>query len=260
MKKILLVDGCTDSRNQVSQALGEHYELELAASLAEARDQVARYPYDLVLLEADFTGEDAWGWCAELKREVKTREMPVIFLTRRSEVADKVNAFEHGADDYLVKPYESLELCSRVKVRLRGARVTDQERLIQRGILTLSVPYQKAVIQQGDSEKDLRLTPTEFRLLYFFIKHEGTVLSRDQLLTTIWSEDVHVLSRTIDKHISTLKKKLGDGSEYIHSVHSRGYKFSVHKKSVQKFSFPADPKSNLNFRSHWYLDCIVFFS
>ena len=148
---------------------------------------------------------------------------------------EKLQAFQSGADDYVVKPFEPAELLARAEVRLRKFRGNlEQESVIQKGDLTLSVPYQKAILKEAEQDKDLRLTPTEFRLLYFFIKNEGEVLSRSQLLATIWSDEVHVLTRTIDKHISTLKKKLASRASYIQSIHSRGYRFSTSKAPTRE--------------------------
>jgi DNA-binding response OmpR family regulator len=168
---------------------------------------------------------EGFHWCSEYRKQGAV-QIPVIFLTHRGSLSDKARAFNGGADDYMTKPFDPVELELRVKARLRSAFGTHQEQSIQCGDLILNVPYQKAVLNESGSEKDLRLTPTEFRLLYFFIKNENTILTRDQLLSTIWSDDVHVLTRTIDKHISTLKKKLGNRSNAIQSVHSRGYRFA----------------------------------
>jgi two-component system phosphate regulon response regulator PhoB len=227
MKRILLVDGSIHIQNETKEALGAGFELSLASTLAEARGFLGRDLFDLIVLEAELADGTGCDFCGELRKKEITADIPVIFLTEKSNVPDKVRAFSLGADDYIVKPVESLELIARIEARLRKANVSrDQEPSLLKGDLTLIVPFQKAVLREGGAEKDLKLTPTEFRLLYFFIKNEGVVLSRSQLLSIIWSEDVHVLTRTIDKHISTLKKKLASRAGYIQSVHSRGYRFS----------------------------------
>jgi DNA-binding response OmpR family regulator len=233
MKRVLLIDDSVENQNEVKESLNKYFDLASVSSLAEARKELANGSYDLILSEVALPDGEGFGWCAELKSQEATCDVPVIFLTGKASTADKVRGFSVGAADYLIKPFDPLELEVRIRARLKSASLTlDREQVLQKGDLTLSVPYQKALLREGNLEVDLRLTPTEFRLLYFFIKNEGVVLSRHQLLSTIWSDDVHVLTRTIDKHISTLKKKLASRSNYIQSVHSRGYCFTLVRPSM----------------------------
>jgi two-component system phosphate regulon response regulator PhoB len=228
MKRILVIDPSSKVQTEIRSTLSGGYEMSFAANLTEARLLLARDLFDLILTESQLSDGNASSFCAQLKANDLTSDVPVIFLSEQNILEEKVQAFQQGADDFVLKPFEPLELRARIEVRVKRAKSQiDREALIQKGDLVLSVPYQKAVLREGGEEKDLRLTPTEFRLLYFFIKNEGEVLSRNQLLTTIWSDDVHVLTRTIDKHISTLKKKLGLKAKYIQSIHSRGYRFAA---------------------------------
>ncbi len=239
MKRILVIDPSQEVQTAIKQAMEARYELTFASSLAEVQTPDL---YDLVLMESQLQGEDGYAICAKLKEKEDTGSIPVIFVSNQSLVADKIQAFNAGAEDYIVKPFDPLELVARIELRLKKRETTAElEPTIQNGDLNLSVPFQKATLQEGDTERDLRLTPTEFRLLYFFIKNQGQVLSRNQLLSTIWSDEVHVLSRTIDKHISTLKKKLGPRANYIQSVHSKGYRYSI----VADSPLPEEPVQEL---------------
>lgn len=231
MKRILLVDSSCEVQEEVMSALGARFETVCTQTLDEARKCLAHESFDLLILEVSFPEGSGFDLCEEIRGEgcgKSPGDIPVIFLSSSTLVSDKVKAFSSGADDYLVRPFEPLELNARVEARLRkkGDPVAE-ESSIQKGDLMLSIPFQRALLLEGSRERDLKLTPTEFRLLYFFIKNEGTVLSRSQLLSIIWSDDVHVLTRTIDKHISTLKKKLASRSSYIQSVHSKGYRFGL---------------------------------
>lgn len=227
MNRILVIDEHKENQEKTKEALGDRLEIIMCSHLSQARQLLSSQKVDLVLLDTDYSEGDGFEFCSELRSRDELEDLPILFLTHRNLMSDKVRGFSVGADDYMIQPCEPLELCARVDARLRKAhKLREKEQLIQRGDLTLSIPFQKAVLLDAGVEKDLRLTPTEFRLLYFFIKNEGVVLSRDQLLSTIWSDDVHVLTRTIDKHISTLKKKLGQRATLIQSVHSRGYRFT----------------------------------
>jgi len=226
MKRILVIDPSIDVQRELKKIFIERYQAIFTSSLVEAKASISRDLFDLILTESRLSDGDASLFCAQLKANDLTADVPVIFLSEHSAVEEKLLAFQQGADDYILKPFEPQELLARIDVRLRKLKLpVEMETLIQRGDLTLSIPFQKAQLRESGSEKDLRLTPTEFRLLYLFIKNEGKVLTRSQLLATIWSDDVHVLARTIDKHISTLKKKLGSQGSLIHSIHSRGYRF-----------------------------------
>ncbi len=237
MKRILLIDSDLNVQNEMRKIAASHFDLVVASTYAEAGGLLGAFLFNLIIMETQLSDGDGFLFCSQLRGRDMTSDLPIIFLSENLQVSYKIQGFEAGADDYVVKPFDSLELFARMEVRLKKSRpIHEQEPLIQRGDLVLSVPFQKAALKNGGVEKDLRLTPTEFRLLYFFIKNEGEVLSRSQLLNAVWSDDVHVLTRTIDKHISTLKKKLGARANYIQSIHSRGYLFSI-KQSLPKEPF-----------------------
>lgn len=245
MKRILLIDSSLEVQTELRRAFAARFDVSLASSCAEARGLLGRDLFDLIILETHLPDGDGFLFCSELRSREMTLDIPVIFLSERSKVSDKIQGFSVGADDYLVKPFDSLELLARVEVRLKRIRLGhEQEQLVQKGDLVLSIAFQKAILKELGSEKDLRLTPTEFRLLYFFIRNEGQVLSRAQLLNTIWSDDVHVLTRTIDKHISTLKKKLDSRAHYIQSIHSRGYSFAVGPSAPIHFAIESSVDSS----------------
>jgi DNA-binding response OmpR family regulator len=226
MKRVLLIDSSIEAHNQVTNAIVPEFELVITTTYSEARQKLGKELFSLILLEASLSDGDGFSFCNELKNQDLLKYIPVIFLTHKSSLSDKIRGFKIGADDYVVKPFEPLELSLRIEARLRQAGLrTSEDATIKLGDLTLSIPFQKASLKEGGVEKDLKLTPTEFRLLYYFIKNEGKILTRDQLLATVWNNDVQVLTRTIDKHISTLKKKLASLASSIQSIHGRGYRF-----------------------------------
>jgi len=239
MKRVLLVDPSVEVQNQLTKEKDAELELHFAASASEARQFLGRSVVDLIVMELDLPDGSGFSLCQEIKGNEILSAIPIVFLTARVQLTDRIEGFKAGADDYVIKPFDSLELILRIDARLRKSQLgTHPESSIQLGNLTLSVPYQKAAVKEAGIERDLKLTPTEFRLLYFFIKNEGAILTREQLLSTVWNGDVQVLTRTIDKHISTLKKKLGSQANSIQSIHSRGYRFSL-------FSSPAKEQESV---------------
>ena len=159
--------------------------------------------------------------CRQVKTRAATRNTPVIMLSARSEEVDRVRGLETGADDYVVKPYSVLELMARVKAQLRRARPS---------VAGVQLEFQDIVL---DSEThrvtrdghDLKLGPTEFRLLSTFMEKPGRVWSREQLLDRVWGRDIYVDSRTVDVHVGRLRKVLCQhgGADPLRTVRGAGY-------------------------------------
>ena len=159
--------------------------------------------------------------CRRLKIDSQTREIPVIMLSARSEEVDKVRGLETGADDYVIKPYSVLELMARVRSQLRRTRPSSSGVRLEHRDIVLDAETHK--VYRANAE--LKLGPTEFRLLSTFMERPGRVWSRDQLLDRVWGRDVYVDSRTVDVHVGRLRKaltKLG-GSDPIRTVRGAGY-------------------------------------
>jgi DNA-binding response OmpR family regulator len=156
----------------------------------------------------------------------------VIFLTAKNSVSDKVLGFSVGADDFISKPFDGLELKARVDSRLRKR---DRERaesdILKLGDIEINKSTQKVQIFENGQATDIDLTPIEFKLLLFLCKEVNKVYSRDEILNSVWGESIHVYSRSVDTHISKLRKKLGSKSSYIESVHGSGYRFVVDEAS-----------------------------
>ena len=176
---------------------------------------------DLILLDWMLPGTSGIEICRQIKSRPAFRMTPVIMLSARSEEVDKVRGLETGADDYISKPYSIIELLARVKAHLRRSRPSTMgERLIYNDILLDSETHK---VFRG--EKELKLGPTEFRLLTTFMEKPGRVWSRDQLLDRVWGRDIYVDTRTVDVHVGRLRKVLGShgGEDLIRTVRGAGY-------------------------------------
>ncbi|WP_019956426.1 phosphate regulon transcriptional regulator PhoB [Yoonia vestfoldensis] len=199
----------------------EGFRVIKAADGNEALLLIEEEQPDLILLDWMLPGTSGIEICRQIKSRPAFRMTPVIMLSARSEEVDKVRGLETGADDYISKPYSIIELLARVKAHLRRSRpATMGERLIYADILLDSETHK---VFRG--EKELKLGPTEFRLLTTFMEKPGRVWSRDQLLDRVWGRDIYVDTRTVDVHVGRLRKVLGShgGDDPIRTVRGAGY-------------------------------------
>lgn len=173
---------------------------------------------DMILLDwmlPDLSGLDL---CRQLRKNNLISQVPVIMLTARSEEADRIRGLNAGADDYVPKPFSPGELVARIRAVLRrtGGK-SEAEQLEQAGIRMDLVAH-----RAYRDEVELRLGPTEFRLLRFFMQNPGRVFTREKLLDEVWGHDIHVEDRTVDVHVRRLRKALGE-PDIIRTVRSAGY-------------------------------------
>lgn len=197
------------------------------AALELARAEIP----DLVVLDLMLPGLSGWDVCRELRRDPRTASVPIIMLTARDEVADRIVGLELGADDYLVKPFDPKELIARIRAVLR--RASDEPR-------TSDAPAAARILQRGDLTIDqdrfearragqvLALTRTEFQLLVTLVVHPGRVFSRLQLLDAVQGEAFEGYERTVDSHVKNLRRKIEldpRRPRYVQTVFGVGYKF-----------------------------------
>lgn len=177
---------------------------------------------ELLLLDIMLPEEDGFSVLEKLRGDSSTRALPVIMLTAKDDERDKVKGLDSGADDYVSKPFGTMELISRVKALLRrtsAAGSTNNGELTIGGLTIL--PSQHRVMAEGNT---IALTHKEYDLLLLLVKHREEVLSRDTLLKEVWGYDFSGESRTVDVHIRTLRAKLGQYGDIIHTVRGAGYK------------------------------------
>lgn len=183
-----------------------------ATAIAIARDE----DFDLVILDVGLPSIDGFGVLRALRGA--GQRLPVIMLTARDEIADKVSGLEGGADDYMTKPFGFEELLARVKVRLRSDSAAPQESaVLQAAGVTLDLCSRRAMAG-GES---VELSAREFTMLETFLRHSGQVLSREQLLSHVWGYDFDPGSNVVDVYVGYLRKKLGKGR--VQTVRGAGY-------------------------------------
>jgi two-component system alkaline phosphatase synthesis response regulator PhoP len=180
--------------------------------------------FDLIVLDVMLPRMNGFDVCRELRQ--RGVETPVIMLTARGQVLDRVVGLKLGADDYVTKPFEMAELLARIEARLRRAPVVDAPDHVRYAFGPIQVDFRRAeVVKAGEP---LDLSAREFQLLKYFIEHRGATLSRDELLNEVWGYNSMPSTRTVDVHVAWLRQKIEVNArhpQFILTVHGLGYKF-----------------------------------
>jgi DNA-binding response OmpR family regulator len=225
-RPILIVDDEEHIRELVAHYLTrEGFVVEHAATGLQAIEQFKRVQPSFVVLDIMLPGLSGTEVCREIR---KTSTVPILMLTAKDDIVDKVVGFELGADDYLTKPFEPKELVVRVKALQRRVQTQSQpiSAVLAFGPLRID-PDRRDVRYDG---KQIELRPKEFDLLLALARHPGQVFSREQLLNSVWGYDFEGFSRTVDVHVQHVRDKLqtgGAGGGWIHTVWGVGYKFEA---------------------------------
>lgn len=195
---------------------------EPAASAKEFWEIMEHKIPQLILLDIMLPDEDGISVLTKLKKNPEWKKVPVILVTAKTSEMDKVKGLDTGADDYISKPFGVLELISRVKAVLRRSDSAGDDTVITNGSIELNV--EKHVVSYDGN--NIELTYKEFELLRVLMKNAGNVMTREILMDRVWGTSYEGESRTLDMHIKTLRKKLGeDGGKLIKTVRNVGYKF-----------------------------------
>ena len=222
---VLIIDDEKDLVELVSYNLQKEGFLVRSALDGEAglASAVRELP-DAILVDLMLPGIDGLEVCQRLRSEPRTARIPIIMLTAKSAESDRVVGLELGADDYVTKPFSPRELAARIKAVLRRASPQSSaapSAVIRRGGLTIDMGRREVAC----GGKTIALTATEFRLLHHLADHPGRVFSRSQLIDATLGREIAVVDRTIDVHVTGLRKKLGQCGEWIETVRGFGYRF-----------------------------------
>ncbi|MBQ8813228.1 MAG: response regulator transcription factor [Lachnospiraceae bacterium] len=200
MIRILIVEDDENIAKMIEAVLSiGGYEGIVCNDGAQALHKLLTESFDLALLDVMLPGLDGF----EILEGIQGREVPVIFLTARLDVADKVRGLRLGAEDYIVKPFEAVELLARIEVVLR--RVNKSSSVLSYEDITVDI--QKHRVTKGGAE--ISLTPREFEVLVFFLQHVDIALTRERLLSAVWDYSFEGESRTVDIHVQQVRRKLG---------------------------------------------------
>ncbi|MDN5939288.1 MAG: phosphate regulon transcriptional regulator PhoB [Salinisphaera sp.] len=223
---ILVVEDEAGIREMMRFALERAgFRVSEASDAQAGRLVIADDPPQLLLLDWMLPATSGAEFARELRREELTRGLPIIMVTARGAEADRVRGLNLGCDDYVCKPFSTSELVARVRALLRRAPSGTQEEILAADGLTLDTASHRAAA----GEQGIRLGPTEFRLLRFFMNNPERVYTREQMLDRVWGRNVYVEERTVDVHIRRLRKALAPFGfdRFIQTVRGSGYRFST---------------------------------
>ena len=199
----------------------EGYQVEVVTRGDEAEIRLQENVPDLLVLDWMLPAVSGIELCRRLRMRPETERLPVIMLTARGEESDRVRGLSTGADDYLVKPFSTPEFVARVKALLRRAKPEVLSSVLKVGDIVLDREAHRVYRRKSE----IKLGPTEFRLLEFMMRHPGRVFSRAQLLDNVWGETIYIDERTVDVHVGRLRKAVNNGRmpDVIRTIRGSGY-------------------------------------
>lgn len=222
MYKILIVDDEEKIRTLVKKyAVFEGHEITEASNGMEAIRICKSQDFDIIILDVMMPELDGFSTCREIR---KTKQTPILMLSARGEEYDRINGFELGIDDYVVKPFSPKELMLRIDAivrRAKGSINSNEDKLISFGGLTVDF-IARIVCIDG---KRVDLSPKEYDLLFYMVKNRGKALTRETLITNVWNFDYYGDDRTLDTHIKLLRQHLGEYARFIVTLRGVGYRF-----------------------------------
>jgi len=222
-RRILIVEDDPGLQLTLGDRLAqEEYSVDIASSGEEGLERARSHPFDLVLLDVMLPGMSVFDVCVALRQA--GLDVPVLMLTARGQLSDKLAGLKLGADDYIVKPFEMAEVLARIEARLRRSPRHPAPHVHH--FDDVRVDTRSATVVRDGQVVDL--SAKEFRLLCYFLEHEGATLSRDELIERVWKYDPATSSRTIDVHVAGLRRKLERSAHrpaHFVTVHGLGYRF-----------------------------------
>ena len=226
-RRVLLVEDEPSLVLTLSDRLvSEGYQVETARDGEQGLSRALAGSFDIILLDVMLPGgRDGFEVCRELRS--RGVEVPIVMLTARGQVVDRVVGLKLGADDYVTKPFEMIELLARIEALFRRARTPVSAPAGTYAFGDVRVDFRRAEVFRAG--KPLALSALEFKLLAYFIQNRGALLTRDELLDKVWGYDAMPTTRTVDVHVATLRQKLERNPsrpELILTVHRRGYRFA----------------------------------
>jgi two-component system phosphate regulon response regulator PhoB len=204
------------------------HEVTIAVDAVQAQFEVDSVLPDLVVLDWMLPGQSGLALARQWRGASRTRAMPIIMLTARAEEADKIIGLDAGADDYLAKPFSTQELMARIRAVLRRKAPESLDAAVELGDLRLDPATRRVTRRSGETAQEVRLGPTEFKLLHFLMTHPERVHSRSQLLDRVWGDHVFIEERTVDVHVKRLRDALSavQCAHLVETVRGAGYRIS----------------------------------
>ena len=227
--KILVVEDERDIVELLKYNLQqEDFEVDTVRNGADALQRAVDNPPDLILLDLMLPEVDGLIVCRLLKNDPRTKKIPIIMLTAKTDESDRVTGLELGADDYITKPFSPREVVLRVNAvlrRLNASKEPDEENQIETHGVVIDLDRHQVMTD----DEAIDLTATEFKLITLFARSPGRVFNRNILMDVIWGQEYYGIDRTVDTHVSRLRRKLGDFGKHIETVYGVGYRLKEKK-------------------------------
>jgi DNA-binding response OmpR family regulator len=227
--KILIVEDERDIVELLRYNLRqENFKVDTVRNGADALQRAVDKPPDLILLDLMLPEVDGLIVCRLLKNDPRTKNIPIVMLTAKDEESDRVAGLELGADDYITKPFSPREVVLRINAvlrRLNASNQPEEENQIETHGVVIDLDRHQVLTEDGAID----LTATEFKLITSFARSPGRVFSRDMLMDAIWGQEYYGIDRTVDTHVSRLRRKLGNLGTQIETVYGVGYRLKEKK-------------------------------
>ena len=232
MYQLLCIEDSEEVQLVLDRTLGRHHHVLKALNLRIARSILSTQAIDMILLDIALPDGDGLRFCSELKSNPETKEIPVIILTSKTNLEEKTLGFQLGIEDYIEKPFNPAELRLRVDARLQKMKsISKSYTEIQAGTLRIDLSAQRAHCKMGEGVEQIELSSTEFKILSYLAQKIDQVKTREQIISAVWKDGFHLSDRTIDSHISRIRKKICQSNCAIEAVPNTGYRLSIQSQS-----------------------------
>ncbi len=231
--RVLLVEDC-EIHQLILKNLLKDFVLTVVKSQKEASEFIRTQKFELIILDILLEDGDGMLLCKTARLSPTNEKTPILFLTSRSEINDRLTGFGLGADDYVVKPFNHLELKARIEALLRRSANQRPDSKLHFGPIEVDQGTLTAWVRVSNKKHPVDLTSSEFKLLVYFLKNPEEIITREQILENVWNNGAtHVIDRTVDAKVSLLRKKLNPYGNILKSIYGVGYRLSMDGVSIQ---------------------------
>lgn len=231
MNRIMVVEDSEEYQKIIGRTLS-NYHLTFVTSAEDAEIKIKNENFDCVLIDINLPKKDGFSLLTEVFEDERFDKIPVLCLSGRKEITDKVTAFALGADDYLTKPFDPIELRARIESKIKkSTKLKGAAQIIQVGNIVIDQSRHRVALRKDSGEVDIAVTQTEFKILTCLARRPEQLFTREQLLIAAWGEDSKVQDRVVDVHVCIVRKKLGKTCSHTVKAQSGvGYKLTLTRK------------------------------
>lgn len=225
MAQILYLEDNPESQAIFKGLIEPRHQVVVADSIHSAMDLIRTRHFHTIVLDVELPDGESFSLIPKIKESALNRYTPVVLLSCRDSLNSRVIGLTLGADDFIAKPFQPLELIARIEARLRGGKAQTRNQVIDFWPFRVDLAHMTISIFEDEEERVFDLTLIEFKILKYFLENENKVVTRDEVAGSVWGKNINLGPRTIDTHIYSIRKQLGPYSNYIRSISKVGYIF-----------------------------------